>query len=128
MSIWIVITDASNGIRARPFTTEAGADAAALAWCAEDWSGPAPCPDSWRDAYKALGDFDDAIWIEKHAIDATNALADLTKSAKAQLADLLHQVYQMQGIFNDEDGSIQRAVDAAEAWPALPEVEESADA
>lgn len=128
MYIWIVITDDCNGIRARPFTTEDQADAAALAWCAEDWQGPAPCPDNWRDAYKVLGDFDDAIWIEKHAIEDTTAIAELTRSAKAQLADLLHQVYQMQGIFNDEDGSIQRAVEAAEAWPALPVAGESADA
>ncbi len=128
MNIWIVITDDSNGIRARPFTSEAAADAAALTWCAGDWTGPEPCPDNWRDAYAALGDFDDAIWIEKHEIDDTTAMAELTKSAKAQLADLLHQVYQMQGIFNDDDGSIQRAVEAAEAWPALPQTEESDDA
>ncbi|WP_108816700.1 hypothetical protein [Loktanella sp. Alg231-35] len=128
MNIWIVITDDCNGIRARPFTTGDQADAAALAWCAEDWQGPAPCPDNWREAYRALGDVDDAIWIEKHAVDVTNALADLTKSAKAQLADLLHQVYQMQGIFNDEDGSIQRAVEAAEAWLALPATYETNDA
>ncbi len=128
MNIWIVITDDSNGIRARPFTTEAGADAAALAWCAEDWNGPDPCPDNWHDAYKVHGDFDDAIWIEKHEIEDTTALAELTQSAMAQLADLLHQVYQMQSIFNDDDGSIQRVVEAAEAWPALPENEENDDA
>ena len=128
MNIWIVITDDCNGIRARPFTTEAGADAAALTWCAEDWSEPAPCPDTWREAYKALGDFDDAIWIEKHEIEDTIALDELKRSAKAQLAQLLHQVYQMQGIFNDDDGSIQRAVEAAEAWPALPTTEETTDA
>lgn len=128
MNIWIVITDDSNGIRARPFKTESAADAAALAWCAEDWKGPEPCPENWRDAYTALGDFDDALWIVKHEIDDTTAMAELTRSAQAQLADLLHQVYQMQSIFNDDDGSIQRAVEAAEAWPALPEIVETDDA
>lgn len=121
MKLWIVITDDSNGIRARPFTTEAAADAAALAWCKEDWPLQQPCPDNWRDAFKALRDFDDAIWMEEHEIDTSPAVEPLLKSAKAQLANLLHQVYQMQGIFNDDDGSIQRAVEAAEAWPDLPE-------
>ncbi len=30
------------------------------------------------------------------------------------LEQLLEQVYQMQGLFDDDDGEIQRAVDAAE--------------
>ncbi|KJZ17911.1 hypothetical protein [Loktanella sp. S4079] len=119
MKIWIVITDDSNGIQARPFSTEAAADAAAHAWCAAEWLGPEPCPVNWRDAYKALGDFNDTIWIVENEIDATPAVEGLLHSAKAQLANLLHQVYQMQGVFNDEDGSIQRAVEEAEQWPAL---------
>ncbi len=121
MNIWIVVTDDSNGIRARPFSTEAAADAAALAWCREIWTSPQQCPDNWRDAYIALRDFDDAIWIKESEIDTSPAVEELLKSAKAQLGNLLHQVYQMQGIFNDDDGSIQRAVEAAEAWPNLPE-------
>lgn len=39
---------------------------------------------------------------------------DKYREVRAALAQLLEQVYQMQGMFDDSDGAIQRAVDDAE--------------
>ncbi len=120
MKLWTIRTDGSSGDTLAIYTDEKQADAAALAWCKAHWFKDQPCPDDWQQAYAQIGDCEDFMWYEEHEIDDTDAIAQLTKSAQAQLADLLHQVYQMQGIFNDDDGSIKRAVEAAEAWPALP--------
>lgn len=38
----------------------------------------------------------------------------LIRELGASLGQLLEQVYQMQGMFNDEDGAIRRAVEDAE--------------
>lgn len=42
--------------------------------------------------------------------------------ARAHIGNLLHQISQMSGMFNDEDGSIAEAVDEAEQFLSSREV------
>ena len=119
MKIWTVITDDCNGTTARVFATSDEADAAALAWCKDDWPLSTPCPEDWREAYKSLEDFDDAIWVEEHDLPATAAIAAVRTSARAQLDHLIEQIHQMKGLFDDPDRAIARAIADAEAWPDL---------
>ncbi|MFG5379651.1 hypothetical protein [Yoonia sp. R2-816] len=119
MKIWIFITDDSNGIQARPFATEDAAEAAALAWCKRHWPSDARCPDDWMVAYQEFECSNDAMWIEQHDVPNTEAIIAIQASARAQIDDLLVQVYQMKGLFDDADGSIARAIADAEVWPDL---------
>ena len=117
MKIWTVITDDCNGTTTQVFANAEAADTAAHAWCKEDWPFETPCPEDWREAYKALGDGDDFLWVEEHNLPDAELLIALQRSARAQLDDLLAQVHQMMGMFDDADGAIARAVADAEAWP-----------
>ena len=128
MKLWTIHTDDNTGDTVTVYTDEAVADAAALAWCKAHWFKDRPCPEDWQSAYNQIGDCEAFMSYEAHEIDVTGPLDALTRSAKAQLADLLDQVYQMQGLFRDEDGSIRRAIAAAEAWPNIPEDEEQPNA
>lgn len=42
----------------------------------------------------------------------------LTRSAQAQMRDLIEQINQMRGMFPDVDGAIANAIADAEAWPS----------
>ena len=118
MHIWTIRTDDNTGDNLTLFTDDATADAAALAWCKAHWFNDTPCPDDWAEAHAQLGDCESFMWYHRHEIDDTDAINAVIASAQAQLADLLEQVTQMRGMFSDEDGRIQRAIDDAEAWPS----------
>ena len=118
MKLWTIRTDDNTGDNLKIFTDEGAADAAALAWCKAHWFHDTPCPDDWQSAYERLGDCQDFMWYEEHVIDINAVLEPIIASAQAQIGDLLTQIYQMKDLFDDADGSIQQAIEEAEAWPA----------
>lgn len=123
MNIWTIRTDDNCGDQLTVFTDEQLADEAALEWCKRHWFGEQPCPEDWTVAYETIRDGEHFIWFEEHQIDAADAVQAVITSAQAQLNDLLEQISQMRGMFSDDDGCIQSAVEAAEAWPNLPQDE-----
>ena len=64
---------------------------------------------------------DGRLLFEEHDVDDSPAVKAVVLSAQAQLEDLLGQVYQMEGMFDDDDGEIERAIEDAEAWPRVVE-------
>lgn len=50
---------------------------------------------------------------------STRNANDVVRELNASLGNLLEQVYQMQGMFTDEDGTIQAAIDDAENAEAV---------
>lgn len=123
MKIWTIRTDDNCGDELTVFTNEKLADAAALEWCKAHWFKEEPCPNDWQSAYGQIGDSDDFMSYEEHQIENTDAVQAVVRSAKAQLNDLLEQISQMRGLFSDDDGCIQQAVEAAEVWPQFPQAE-----
>lgn len=116
MKIYTVTTDDNCGTEVRVFTDEAKADEYALNWCRKQWWDDfGAMPKEFSKAMQTLRAHDcgEFIWYEAHEIDD----APIIRSAQAQLGDLLEQVYQMKGLFSDEDGRIQQAIEDAEAWP-----------
>ena len=115
MKLWTLTTNDADGVNTRIFVTKEGADAAFGETVERFWrefiGADEPCPEDREDALSQLVDmvgFMDGVRLDEHEL----AIAD----HKAILGQLLEQVYQMQGMFPDEDGAIARAVaDAEEA-------------
>ena len=118
MKIWTITTDTeSDSIQTAVHVSEESAKAmfarmVAASW--ESWFGDDDMPADTAEAYKELLEepgFFDTITLQEHEVGAD--------PCRAALGQLLDQVYQMQGMFDDEDGAIERAVkDAEEALEA----------
>jgi len=110
MKIFTVITDDNCGTNLSLFTSEQKADAHAMTWLKSQWwtECHGKMPEDCAEALEAYGaqDNENYIHYETHAVE---------NEASAALGQLLEQVYQMQGMFRDEDGAIARAVEDAEA-------------
>lgn len=117
MKLWTIRTDDNSGDELKIYTNEKEADAAALGWCKAHWYHDDPCPDDWQEAYNRIGDCQDFMWYEQHEIDISAAVATIISSARAQIGELLEEISQMRGMFDDADGRTQQAIDDAEAWP-----------
>jgi len=120
-TVYTVTTDDQDGVQSWVFTSMVEAEDAAETWCRKRWSLDwGEFPDHWTDAYaNNIEDGDDTIMYEPHIIQLGGVAAEIVKSAKAQMNDLIEQIDQMRGLFPDDDGRIQQAIDDAEAWPNL---------
>lgn len=114
MKLWTITTQGDDGTKTAVHTSEAQAVAQWARIVAASWvsvMGDKPMPDNTRAAYEILTDtagFVDFVQIESHTVTDSD-------ECRAALGQLLEQVYQMHGLFPDDDGAIQRAVEDAEA-------------
>lgn len=118
MKIYSVTYNDDNGSPSCDvFMSQAEADSAAKEWV-EAYKVVYPQIDydqEWEEVLEDLVEeagFIDSITLQVHEISDSEIVA----SAKAQLGDLLDQVYQMQGMFPNDD-ALERAIADAEAWP-----------
>lgn len=117
MKIWTIRTDDNSGDALKIFTNEDEADAAVLAWCKAHWFHDDPCPEDWQEAHPRIADCEDFMWYEEHEIDISTEVSAIISSARAQIGELIEEISQMKGMFDDADGRTQQAIEDAEAWP-----------
>lgn len=118
MQIYTVIMDDNSGHNVQVFTDKAKADEACFAHIKANWTEEfdGPMPATFDEAYDKWTEMDHEqtyLYYETHSVDD----APIIRSAKAQLGDLIEQINQMSGMFDDDDGAIENAVTDAEAWP-----------
>lgn len=77
MKIWTITTDDHSGTVTVVYTTEAAADAAAMAFCREHWPKDAgPMPDDFTAAYERIEQGDSGLlWMDEHDISDHPAIA-----------------------------------------------------
>ena len=93
MKIWTVTTDDNSGTVTQVFGTAAAADAAAFAFCKEHWSDDyyGPMPATWQEAYEAMEQGENWLWMTEHDITAhpaINAAIEATAIAEHVLGKL----------------------------------------
>lgn len=123
MKIWTLHIDTENaGTNLAIYANEAEAqgaylEAVRMCWARYLGENAPPMPDDPQEAYDRLYNmvgFADQVALQEHITPLPDAQA-----LRAALGQLLDQVHQMQGLFDDEDGAIARAVaDAEEALSA----------
>lgn len=117
MKFWTIVTDDKDGHTLKIFVDEHLADQYALDWCRKHWhESDGPSPKNWYAAYEIIAQGDAGLmWYEEH--DLLEIIREpIIHSAQAQLEDLLHQVHQMKDMFDDDDGTIEQAINDAEDW------------
>ena len=118
MKIWTVTTDGNCGHECNVYTEASKAESDVWDYLNDDFDDEENViADNLSDALEYFHEGEGFIFYEVHEIPDTPIIA----SAKAQMADLIHQIEQMKGMFSDDDGRIQQAIDDAEAWPSVVE-------
>ena len=128
-SIWVLAKDGRDGTEALAFNTEEEMYDHIWDECVQLWdydSDKYEDSDEAKAAYrKEVNDdygqaMDDGYWesmltisIDRYDVNTPDH-SGLLRDASAEIGNLLEQISQMQGMFSDEDGAIQRAVDGAE--------------
>jgi len=128
ITLYTVTTDDADGTQSYVFVSSADAEEMADKWCRKRWDDDwGAFPDYWSEAYAShIEHGEDCIHVEGHILQLGGLAREIITSAKAQMGDLLEQIDQMHGMFDDADGRIQQAIDDATAWPHVPETAENA--
>ena len=118
IDIWIVTTDDDNGtVHYGPYYSKKDADDHATRYCAEQWKRSLMAedmPDDWQEAYDILMDRSGTSYISVEWFPVLTEAERRVQDLRGAVENLLTQVQQMEGMFDDADGAIANAVQDAE--------------